>query len=66
MHAQFTAAQKSVQVKKAMRTGATDTMDLSNAGRIKYFLRSIGHEAEIVDVGKFRNRQPKVQVVIPS
>ena len=64
MFAQLTAKQKSAQVKLAMSTGETEVMDLSNAGRIRYFLRSIGHEAEIVEVGKFRNRQPRVKVVL--
>ena len=64
MFAHLTASQKSAQVKRAMSTGETEAMDLSNAGRIRQALLAIGHEAEVVEVGKFRNRQPRVKVVL--
>lgn len=64
MFAPYTATEVSVQTRRAIETGETETMDLSNSGRVIGFLNLLGRESGRVEVGRLNNGQPLVKVAL--
>lgn len=64
MFAPFTANEITAQTRLAIAEGETERMDLSNAGRVQGFLNLIGRESRREEVGRLRNGQPLVKIVL--